>query len=121
MITEQALQEAIAECQGKRDPNRDDCMMLAAFYIIQDRLYPKENDANVEKNFTNAYSFAPPPTENLQQTAAPEVVGEYGDSDFLRAVAGKKPDAVWAVIDQLMDDLSVINPRVYAGVMRKIK
>ena len=37
MITEMDLQEAIAECQGKRNPNADTCIKLAAFYIIKAR------------------------------------------------------------------------------------
>ena len=44
----------------------------------------------------------------------------YGDSDFLQAVAGKDPAAVWEILDDLMDTLHVVNPRVYDGVMRKI-
>ena len=40
MITEQDLQEAIAECQGERHPNANTCMKLAAFYTIKNELYP---------------------------------------------------------------------------------
>lgn len=105
MITQQALKEAIAEVQGKRDPNRNDCMMLAAFYTIQDHLYPQEE---------SGYSYAPEPTTKEDE------IGEYGDSDFLQAIKGKDPAAVWAVMDELMDTLSMVNHRVYDGVMRKI-
>lgn len=106
MITEQALKEAIAEVQGKRDPNRNDCMMLAAFYTIQDHLYPQET----------GYSYAPEkPTEEDSG------IGDYGDSDFLQAIRGKDPASVWAVMDELMDTLSMVNHRVYDGVMRKIR
>ena len=119
MIGDKDIQEAIAYCQGKIDPNREDAILLAACYILQDHLSQREPVGNSDQ--LPAYSFAPPPAETLQTTAAPEAVGEYGSSDFLQAVAGKDPAACWAVMDELMDDLSVINPRVYAGVMRKIK
>lgn len=55
-------------------------------------------------------------------TAAPEPdpLPQYGDSDFMMAVAGKDPVKVWAVMDDLMDTLRVTNPRVYRGVIRRI-
>ena len=109
MITEQALREAIAECQGEKNPNRDTCMMLAAFYIIQDRLYPQREQ----------YSFAAPP-DNIQSSGA-EAIGSYGSSEFLQAIQGKSPEDVWPIMDELMDTLKIINERVYASIMRKIK
>lgn len=47
-------------------------------------------------------------------------LGLYGDSDFLRAVSGKDPSAVWNVLDELMKTLQVFNPRVHDSVMRKL-
>ena len=44
----------------------------------------------------------------------------YGDSDFLQAVAGKDQAAAWAVMDELMDTLRVVNSRAYDSVMRKL-
>lgn len=49
-----------------------------------------------------------------------EQLGQYGDSDFLRAIAGKDPAASWAVIDELMDTLQVVNKRAYDSVIRKL-
>lgn len=125
MIDDKQIQEAIAYCQGKVDPKREDAILLAACYIIQDHCFRDvtktfDEPAEISEQLP-AYSFAPPPTETLQTTAAPETIGEYGSSDFLQAVAGKDPATCWGVIDELMDDLSVINPRVYASVMRKIR
>ena len=103
MITEQDLQSAIAECQGKRDPNAQDCIKLAAFYTIKEHLYPE-----VRESFT--YSPPPPITEETYES----------DSDFMRAVSGMKQADVMRVMDELMDTLSVINPRLYNGVMSKL-
>ena len=61
-----------------------------------------------------AYSAAAPPV-------AQEMVGEYGDSDFLLAVSGKDPAKAWTVVDELMDTLSLVNRKVYDSVLRKIK
>ncbi len=112
MITEQALQEAIAECQGERNPNRDTCMMLAAFYTIQDHLYPGESRMP-------SYSFAEPPDKD--QYSGAESVGSYGSSDFLLAIQGKDPGAMWRIMDELMDTLKMVNERIYNGIMRKIR
>jgi hypothetical protein len=54
--------------------------------------------------------------------AAPEaeVLGQYGDSEFLMAAAGKDPAKVLMVIDDLLDALQVVNRRAYDNVMRKL-
>lgn len=44
----------------------------------------------------------------------------YGSSDFLRAVAEKAPKDAWRVMDELMESLSVMQPRTYAAVMAKL-
>ncbi len=53
-------------------------------------------------------------------TPAGETLGLYGESDFLRAVAGIPAPDAWAVMDELMDTLQVVNPRTYDSVMRKL-
>lgn len=53
--------------------------------------------------------------------AAPEPTGRYGDSEFLREIEGRDMEGVLQVMDDLMDTLQVANPRVYNGVMRKIR
>lgn len=83
---------------------------LAALYIIQNQNAPKEPEMPM------LYSAAPAPVE----TYATETVGSYGDSDFLQAVSTVSPARAWAVMDELMDSLKIVNERVYNGVMRKL-
>ena len=117
MITEEALKEAIAEVQGKRDPNRQDCMMLAAFYVIQDRLYPPESDV-MPAGYS---STGPPEIEPLAARSESDgAVGEYGETDFLKTISGKSAERCWRVMDDLMSTLWAINPRLYAGVLREL-
>lgn len=59
------------------------------------------------------------PPEMPRYSAAP--AKEYGDSDFLRAVARVDPARAWEVMDELMDSLKVVNERVYNSVMRKLE
>lgn len=49
-----------------------------------------------------------------------EPLGQYGNSEFLHAVAGIPAADAWAVMDELMETLLAVNPRVYASVMRKL-
>lgn len=46
--------------------------------------------------------------------------GGYVGSEFLQAVSAAPAEKAWKVMDDLMDTLSAVNPRVYASVMRKI-
>lgn len=102
MITEHDLHEAIAECQGQRNPNANTCIKLAAYYIILEHLEPKEE----------GYSYSPPPV--------PTVSHYTSDTDFGRAVEGKDLDELLPLIDEIMSALSVIQPRMYDAVMRKL-
>ena len=102
MITEHDLHEAIAECQGQRNPNANTCIKLAAYYIILEHLEQKEE----------GYSYSPPPVS--------EVVRYTSDTDFGRAVEGKDIDELLPLIDEIMSALSVIQPRMYDAVMRKL-
>lgn len=68
-------------------------------------------------------SAAQPQTAAYAEAAAgaEDALGQYGDSDFLRAVAGIPPSKAWMVMDELMDTLRVVNPRAYDSVMRKLR
>lgn len=108
MITEQDLQAAIAECEGQRNPNANTCIKLAAFYTIRDHLFPKTEEidhfADVSKM---VYSGA--------------VESEYDSkTDFAQAVKGWSVSDLMPVFDELMTALSVLNPRLYDSVMRRV-
>ena len=114
MITEHDLQEAILECQGTRNPTATTCIKLAAFLIIKRELYP-EQDTEPFNEPPTVYSYAKePPTEPTD-----EITYDSG-SEFSEAISGKHQEDVWPVIDELMDVLHTINPRLYDGVMRKL-
>lgn len=59
------------------------------------------------------YSEAAGPVEDGQ-------VSRYGDSDFLKAVAGKNSEKAWLIMDDLMGALQVVNRRAYDNVIRKL-
>lgn len=107
MITEYDLQEAIAECQGVRNPNANTCIKLAAFLTIRKELYGEKD----EKAEIPMYSFDPPA----------DTIAYHGDTEFAQMIEGRKPEDVWPIIDELMSTVQVIQPRLYDAVIRKIK
>lgn len=109
MITEQDLQAAIAECEGMRNPNANTCMKLAAFYTIKDKLYPDEPQ---EITYNNVYSGATEP-ENVKPMLE-------SDTEFARVAEGVSTEHLFAVMDELMTTIQVLQPRLYDGVMRKL-
>lgn len=110
MIKRDDLLSAIAECQGERNPNANTCIKLAAYYTIMNNLYGDGADNKEEQG----YSFSPPPQQGS------DIVGQYGDSDFLEKISGMYQEDAWQIMDELMDALMVVNPRLYDGVMRKL-
>lgn len=84
---------------------------LATLYTIKNQMN-KQIPEN--RSYEQAYSAAPATEMSVD-------VGRYGDSEFLREVEGKDREQVWGIMDDLMDTLQVANPRVYNGVMRKIR
>ena len=110
MITEQDLTAAIAECQGKRNPDASTCIKLAAFYTIRNAMFPEAPEKLVTGT-QERYSYAPAPEATVQIA---------GKSDFAQLVNGRDPADVWPVIDELMDTLHVIQPRLYNAVMEKL-
>lgn len=108
MITERDLQEAIAECQGERNPNANTCIKLAAYFTIYDHLYPKQAEKVEEV------------PQTIFKTVDEGMIADYGDTEFYKAIKGKKAADVWDVMNELMDTLQVINPKLYDGVMRQL-
>ncbi len=110
MITEQDLKAAIAECEGTRNPNANTCIKLASYYTILDKLKTdaQGNPTPIVSRSDALYSYSP---------------GElpYSGSEFSRAVGKKNIDQVFPIIDELMDALMVLNPRLYKSVIRKIE
>ena len=111
MITKHDLEEAIAECQGKRNPDANTCLKLAAFYTIRKELFEKEEKDDLMYSYASAPEPEPEPIERMNA---------YGDSEFLSAVSGKSAEGVMSVMDELMDAMKVLQPRIYDSVMRKV-
>lgn len=87
---------------------------LANLYTIKNQM--NKEQANLPQESKQLYSFAANPVSQRDD----EVVPEYGNSEFYIAISGKKAADAWRVIDELLDTLSVANPRLYRNVLGKI-
>ena len=107
MITRRDLQEAIAECQGQRNPNANTCIKLAAFLTIQQALYGEEKEAIQQPS----YSYLPDPG----------LIENQSDSEFARLIDGRRQEEIWPLMDEMMDTIHAIHPRLYAAVMDRLR
>lgn len=105
MIKEQDLLEAIAECQGERNPDARTCRNLAAFYTILDHI--REDTNKIE----GGYSYATKPEPEIRYQS---------NSEFYHNISGMSVDDILALFDEVMCTLQVVNPRLYDSVMRKM-
>lgn len=80
---------------------------LAALLTVLHSLYPEDSGFSAD-----------PPKGVLQM---PEITIEhYGDSEFLKAIEGKKPDKIWLLMDELMQTLYLLNKPLYNSVLNRI-
>ena len=110
MITEKDLQEAIAECQGQRNPNANTCIKLAAFLTIQREMF-----GNQEAEPIRAFSYAQPLTEPSEP-----IINYKSDTDFAELIDGRKVQDIIPLMDELMTTLQAVYPRLYDAVMRQL-
>jgi hypothetical protein len=94
LITRKDLLEAIEKCQGQKNPNANTCIKLAAYYTILD--HTPEDDSG--------YSYASRPS----------------NSEFIRIIKSKNMDEVLLVIDDMMEELQGVNPKLYYDTMERL-
>ena len=113
MITEQDLQEAIAECLGQRSPNANTCVKLAAFYTIRKELFGEPEQTQPDPPLIYSRST---PVEQAETH-----VNYDSDTEFAQAINGMDAQQAWKIMDELVGVVRIINPRLYNGVMKKVE
>ena len=101
MFTERELCDAIKECENA-PASFQNCEKLAVFYSLYDRLFAEKTD---ESGRNNAGI-------EVQTTA---------NSEFLQAIAGRDWTSLLMILDELMDTIKVLQPRLYSAVMQKLQ
>lgn len=105
MISKAEIEKAIADCQGDRKPDANTCIKLAAYYVILDHIEPKA------KNLSKM-SFASEPVEQVRHN---------GNSEFYEVIKELRAEDVIAVMDDLMDAVQGLMPRLYTATIKKLK
>ena len=103
MITEKDLREAIAECEGQRNPNANTCIKLASYYTILN-----QRDKQTEPIAMQAYSRS---TGSIDYDS---------DTEFMALINGKDDYEIWSLIDELVSTIQVLNPNLYRGFIKRI-
>lgn len=102
MISRRDLLNEIDKFEGM-SPNMTVCEKLAHLYTMYDHLYGQAENTEPQK------------------VTQINVIIAHGDSDFIRAVDGLDGEAVWPILDELMDCVKTLQPRVYDSVMRRLR
>ena len=115
MITEKEIAQAIEECM--REPvTGNKRAVLADLIIIQDYLFGKPVQAQEAPQPTSMQSYSALPMEQVET-----YIETTGDSEFLKAVDGKKADKVWKLMDELVEAVKILHPRMYTTFIDKVQ
>ena len=115
MITEKEIAQAIEECM--REPvTGNKRAVLADLIIIQDYLFGEPTRAQEVPQPMPMQSYSAHPIEQVET-----YIETTGDSEFLRAVDGRKSDKVWKLIDELVEAIKILHPRMYTTFIDKVQ
>ena len=115
MITEKEITQAIEECL--REPvTGQKRSVLADLIIIQDYLFGEPMKAQEVQHPQPMQSYSAPHVEQVEK-----YIEAKGDSEFLRAVDGRKAENVWKLIDELVEAVKILQPRMYTTFIDKLQ
>ena len=115
MITEKEVAQAIEECM--REPvTGNKRSVLADLIIIQDYLFGEPMQAQEAPRPMPMQYYSSPPMEQVET-----YIETNGDSEFLKAVDGRKADKVWKLIDELVEAVKILHPRMYMTFIDKVQ
>ena len=104
MFTEVELLDAIDEIVSAKHSIQN-CEKLASIFTVLDHLYPSKPTPIVDQGYSRDSG---------------EIRAE-GKSEFIEAINGKPSHHVWPLIEELVETIRVLNPRLYNCFMTKIQ
>ena len=115
MITEKEIEQAIKECL--REPvTGNKRAVLADLIIIQDYLFGEPMQSQEAPQPHPMQSYSAPPMEQVEK-----YIETNGDSEFLKAVDGRKSEKVWKLMDELVEAVKILHPRMYTTFIDKVQ
>ena len=115
MITEKEVAQAIEECMCEPVTGNKRAV-LADLIIIQDYLFGEPTQEREVPQPIPMASYSAPPTEQVET-----IVETNGDSEFLNAVDGRKAERVWKLMDELVEAVKILHPRMYSTFIDKVQ
>ena len=115
MITEKEIEQAIKECMPEPVTGNKRAV-LADLIIIQDYLFGEPIRAQESPQPIPMQSYSAQPTEQVEK-----YIETSGGSEFLKAVDGRKADKVWKLIDELVEAVKILHPRMYTTFIDKVQ
>ena len=91
--------------------------VLADLIIIQDYLFGEPTRATEPSQIPyQMQSYSAPPMEQVET-----YIETSGDSEFLKAVDGRKSERVWKLMDELVEAVKILHPRMYTTFIDKVQ
>ena len=115
MITEKEVAQAIEQCM-QEPVTGNKRAVLADLLIIQGYLFGEPTRAQEVQQPMPMQSYSAPPIEQVET-----YIETTGDSEFLKAVDGRKADKVWKLIDELVEAVKILHPRMYTTFIDKVQ
>ena len=115
MITEKEIEQAIKECLMEPVTGNKRAV-LADLIIIQDYLFGEPIQAQEAAQPMHMQSYSAPQIEQVET-----YIETNGDSEFLKAVDGRKADKVWKLMDELVEAVKILHPRMYTTFIDKVQ
>jgi hypothetical protein len=102
MFSKKELTDAIDELENSPSTYQN-AEKLSTFYSLYDHLYVRQEPVY--------YS----------ESVGEVKIDRYGDSEFYKAIEGKQAENVWSVVNELMETLQMLHPKLYGATIDKIK
>lgn len=101
MLNRRELLNAISECESSNESFQN-CQKLATLYILYDHLYAE-------------------PATTEPQRVRTEVIETDKESEFMQLINGKRIEPVLDLVEELMETIQILQPRVYDSALRRLR
>ena len=115
MITEREVLQEIEKCMQEPTTGQKRSV-LADLFIIHDHLFGEPTLAQEVPQPIPMQSYSAPPMEQVEI-----YVETNGDSEFLGVVNGRKAERVWPLINELVEAVKILHPRMYTTFIDKVQ
>lgn len=115
MITEREVLQEIEKCMQEPTTGQKRSV-LADLFIIHDHLFGEPTRDQEVPQPMPMQSYSAPPMEQVEI-----YVETNGDSEFLKVVNGRKAERVWKLMDELVEAVKILHPRMYTTFIDKVQ